>query len=212
VLSIAVARLDGRLVRDIVSADGKGFLKGLGLWFALAVPSTYTNTMVRPPWPMLPTLSTTLYCFADTPPPSKTLPPPSHPSHPLHTRSLPLLCPRPTVLPRRAGRRPRGRRPIHHLGHLSLLRRLFPSLVSTPPPSKTHMSQQQPDHVSFRMHLHTAATSSNPRSTSSSSPPSSRVHWACAGRSCSLSTTTSPHASSAPSPLHSAGSPPSRRV
>ncbi|KAI0701934.1 ABC transporter transmembrane region 2-domain-containing protein [Cytidiella melzeri] len=47
VLSIAVARLDGRLVRDIVSADGKGFLKGLGLWFALAIPSTYTNTMIH---------------------------------------------------------------------------------------------------------------------------------------------------------------------
>ena len=31
-----------------VSADGKGFLKGIGLWFALAIPSTYTNTMVRP--------------------------------------------------------------------------------------------------------------------------------------------------------------------
>ena len=29
-----------------VSADGKGFLKGIVLWFALAVPSTYTNTMV----------------------------------------------------------------------------------------------------------------------------------------------------------------------
>ncbi|KAI0088220.1 ABC transporter transmembrane region 2-domain-containing protein [Irpex rosettiformis] len=47
VLSVAVARLDGRLVRNIVSADGKGFLKGLGLWFALAVPSTYTNTMIH---------------------------------------------------------------------------------------------------------------------------------------------------------------------
>ncbi|KAI0719236.1 ABC transporter transmembrane region 2-domain-containing protein [Fomitopsis betulina] len=47
VLSVAVARLDGRIVRDLVSADGKGFLKGLGLWFALAVPSTYTNVMIR---------------------------------------------------------------------------------------------------------------------------------------------------------------------
>jgi ATP-binding cassette, subfamily D (ALD), peroxisomal long-chain fatty acid import protein len=45
-LSIAVARLDGMIVRDLVSADAKGFLKGLGLWFALAVPSTYTNSMV----------------------------------------------------------------------------------------------------------------------------------------------------------------------
>lgn len=48
VLSVAVARLDGRIARDLVSADGKGFLKGLGLWFLLAIPSTYTNSMVRP--------------------------------------------------------------------------------------------------------------------------------------------------------------------
>lgn len=41
-----MARLDGRIVRDLVSADGKGFLKGLGLWFLMAIPSTYTNTMV----------------------------------------------------------------------------------------------------------------------------------------------------------------------
>ncbi|TFK71851.1 hypothetical protein BDN72DRAFT_399640 [Pluteus cervinus] len=47
VLSIAVAHLDGRIVRDLVSADGKGFLKGLGLWFLLAIPSTYTNSMIR---------------------------------------------------------------------------------------------------------------------------------------------------------------------
>ena len=46
VLSVAVARLDGRIVRDLVSADGLGFVKGLGLWFALAIPSTYTNSMV----------------------------------------------------------------------------------------------------------------------------------------------------------------------
>ncbi|KIP09977.1 hypothetical protein PHLGIDRAFT_534842 [Phlebiopsis gigantea 11061_1 CR5-6] len=47
VLSVGVARLDGRLVRTIVSADGRGFLKGLGLWFLLAIPSTYTNTMIH---------------------------------------------------------------------------------------------------------------------------------------------------------------------
>ncbi len=48
VLSVYVAHLDGRLVRDIVSADGKGFLRGLGWWFALAIPSSYTNSMVSP--------------------------------------------------------------------------------------------------------------------------------------------------------------------
>ncbi|KAH0834768.1 ABC transporter transmembrane region 2-domain-containing protein [Lanmaoa asiatica] len=47
VLSVAVAKLDGRIVRDLVSADGHGFLKGLALWFALAVPSIYTNSMAR---------------------------------------------------------------------------------------------------------------------------------------------------------------------
>ncbi|KAG2003640.1 ATP-binding cassette transporter [Coprinopsis cinerea AmutBmut pab1-1] len=46
-LSILVAKLDGRIVRDLVKADGKGFLKGLGLWFLLAIPSTYTNSMIR---------------------------------------------------------------------------------------------------------------------------------------------------------------------
>jgi ATP-binding cassette subfamily D (ALD) long-chain fatty acid import protein len=46
-LSVLVARLDGMIVRDLVSANGKGFLKGLGLWFVLAVPSTYTNSMIR---------------------------------------------------------------------------------------------------------------------------------------------------------------------
>ncbi|KAI0827022.1 ABC transporter transmembrane region 2-domain-containing protein [Trametes gibbosa] len=47
VLSVGVARLDGRIVRDLVSADGLGFLKGIGLWFLLAIPSTYTNSMIR---------------------------------------------------------------------------------------------------------------------------------------------------------------------
>lgn len=45
-LSLLVARLDGAIVRDLVSANGRGFLRGLGLWFLLAIPSTYTNSMV----------------------------------------------------------------------------------------------------------------------------------------------------------------------
>ncbi|KAJ8073792.1 ATP-binding cassette long-chain fatty acid transporter pxa1 [Marasmius tenuissimus] len=46
-LSVLVARLDGRIVRDLVSANGWGFMQGLGLWFALAVPSTITNVMIK---------------------------------------------------------------------------------------------------------------------------------------------------------------------
>ncbi|KAI0264669.1 ABC transporter transmembrane region 2-domain-containing protein [Gloeopeniophorella convolvens] len=47
VLSVGVAKLDGKIVKALVSADGRGFLRGLGLWFLLAVPSTYTNSMIR---------------------------------------------------------------------------------------------------------------------------------------------------------------------
>ncbi|KNZ74123.1 ATP-binding cassette sub-family D member 2 [Termitomyces sp. J132] len=47
VLSVLVARLDGRIARDLVSANGRGFLKGLGLWFLLAIPSTLTNSLIR---------------------------------------------------------------------------------------------------------------------------------------------------------------------
>ena len=64
-LSLLVAQLDGRLVGDLVSplfsssssttnthissqvsANGPGFLQGLVYWFALAIPSVYTNSMV----------------------------------------------------------------------------------------------------------------------------------------------------------------------
>lgn len=46
-LSLLVAKLDGIIVRDLVSADLKGFAKGLLYWYLLAVPSTYTNSMIR---------------------------------------------------------------------------------------------------------------------------------------------------------------------
>ncbi|OSD08136.1 hypothetical protein PYCCODRAFT_1449189 [Trametes coccinea BRFM310] len=47
VLSVGVARLDGHIVRNLVSADSKGFAKGIGMWFLLAIPSTYTNSMIK---------------------------------------------------------------------------------------------------------------------------------------------------------------------
>ncbi|KAI9508086.1 ABC transporter transmembrane region 2-domain-containing protein [Russula earlei] len=47
VLSVGVAKLDGKIVKALVSADRRGFLRGLGLWFLLAIPSTYTNSMIR---------------------------------------------------------------------------------------------------------------------------------------------------------------------
>ncbi|CAG8549508.1 11860_t:CDS:2 [Acaulospora colombiana] len=46
-LSIVVAKLDGRIVRDLVSANGKEFLKGIVYWFVIAIPAAYTNSMIR---------------------------------------------------------------------------------------------------------------------------------------------------------------------
>ncbi|EEB87323.1 hypothetical protein MPER_15372, partial [Moniliophthora perniciosa FA553] len=40
-------KLDGIIVRDLVRADGRGFVKGLALWYILAVPSIPVNVMIR---------------------------------------------------------------------------------------------------------------------------------------------------------------------
>ncbi|KAJ3214390.1 hypothetical protein HDU67_001723 [Dinochytrium kinnereticum] len=46
-LSVVVARLDGMLVRDLIAADPKSFLRSLGYWFLIAIPATYTNSMIK---------------------------------------------------------------------------------------------------------------------------------------------------------------------
>ncbi|KAF9903315.1 hypothetical protein EC991_003961, partial [Linnemannia zychae] len=44
-LSVVVARLDGAIVKNLIAGNGKGFIRGLGYWFAIALPATYTNSM-----------------------------------------------------------------------------------------------------------------------------------------------------------------------
>jgi ATP-binding cassette subfamily D (ALD) long-chain fatty acid import protein len=46
-LSLYVAELDGRLVSNLVRGKGKDFLFGLFWWMIVAVPATFTNSMVR---------------------------------------------------------------------------------------------------------------------------------------------------------------------
>jgi ATP-binding cassette subfamily D (ALD) long-chain fatty acid import protein len=46
-LSVVVARLDGRIVKNLVAANGRAFAMSLVEWFAIAIPATYTNSMVR---------------------------------------------------------------------------------------------------------------------------------------------------------------------
>jgi hypothetical protein len=45
-LSVVVARLDGRIVKNLVAANGRAFAMSLVEWFAIAIPATYTNSMV----------------------------------------------------------------------------------------------------------------------------------------------------------------------
>ncbi len=45
-ISLYVAELDGRLVNSLVKGKGKAFLKGLVWWMIVAVPATFTNSMV----------------------------------------------------------------------------------------------------------------------------------------------------------------------
>ncbi|KAI9005715.1 ABC transporter transmembrane region 2-domain-containing protein [Hyaloraphidium curvatum] len=46
-LSLVVADLDGRIVKDLIRADLREFVKGIIYWFAIAIPATYTNSMIR---------------------------------------------------------------------------------------------------------------------------------------------------------------------
>ncbi|KAK5112021.1 hypothetical protein LTR62_004555 [Meristemomyces frigidus] len=45
-ISLYVAELDGRLVSSLVKGKGKAFLRGLVWWMIVAVPATFTNSML----------------------------------------------------------------------------------------------------------------------------------------------------------------------
>lgn len=46
-LSLYVAELDGKLVSSLVRGKGQEFLRGIAWWMIVAVPATFTNSMVR---------------------------------------------------------------------------------------------------------------------------------------------------------------------
>ena len=46
-LSIQVASLDGKIVKTIVDRDQNAFIKRIAQWLLLAIPATYTNSMIR---------------------------------------------------------------------------------------------------------------------------------------------------------------------
>lgn len=45
-ISLYVAELDGKLVSSLVRGKGKEFLLGIVWWMVVAIPATFTNSMV----------------------------------------------------------------------------------------------------------------------------------------------------------------------
>lgn len=45
-ITVVVARIDGMLVKELVAGQGNKFLKTLGVFMAIALPATFTNSMV----------------------------------------------------------------------------------------------------------------------------------------------------------------------
>lgn len=45
-ISLKVAAMDGQLVSSLVRGKGKDFLMGIIWWMIIAVPATFTNSMV----------------------------------------------------------------------------------------------------------------------------------------------------------------------
>jgi len=46
-LSIQVAKLDGAIVKSVVSGNVKAFVRNLGIWILFAIPATFVNSMIR---------------------------------------------------------------------------------------------------------------------------------------------------------------------
>lgn len=53
-ISVRVAEMDGAIVKALVKGNGKEFLKRIVWWMLIAVPATFTNSMVRKPSLYLP--------------------------------------------------------------------------------------------------------------------------------------------------------------
>jgi ATP-binding cassette, subfamily D (ALD), peroxisomal long-chain fatty acid import protein len=49
-ISLKVAAMDGQLVSSLVRGRGRDFLIGIVWWMVIAVPATFTNSMVRTSW------------------------------------------------------------------------------------------------------------------------------------------------------------------
>jgi ATP-binding cassette subfamily D (ALD) long-chain fatty acid import protein len=91
-LSLYVAELDGKLVSSLVRGKGRDFLVGIVWWMVVAIPATFTNSMV---WPILEETGRRLTGIAILPP-MQARPTVPHAINAIHPRQIPftndLLC------------------------------------------------------------------------------------------------------------------------
>lgn len=87
-ISLYVAELDGRLVSSLVRGRGKDFLTGLVWWMTVAVPATFTNSMVS----ILFRVALNVHVLIATAflPPMQTVPAVPDSPYELHTQQVPL--------------------------------------------------------------------------------------------------------------------------
>jgi ATP-binding cassette subfamily D (ALD) long-chain fatty acid import protein len=97
-ISLKVAAMDGALVSSLVRGRGKDFLIGIVWWMLIAVPATFTNSMVWSSWW---TSWNMLICIAALLPPMQALVAIPNTIDELHSRKVPFeydlllpLCPR----------------------------------------------------------------------------------------------------------------------
>ena len=46
-LTVIIARIDGKIVKDMVAGQGKSFMRTLGIFMMMALPATFTNAMIK---------------------------------------------------------------------------------------------------------------------------------------------------------------------
>ena len=86
-ISLYVAELDGKLVSSLVRGKGKEFLKGILWWMVVALPATFTNSMVA--FPISSVGDTELTKFLALLPSMQVSPTVSEPPNKLFTHPIP---------------------------------------------------------------------------------------------------------------------------
>lgn len=115
-ISLYVAELDGRLVSNLVRGKGREFLIGLVWWMIVAIPATFTNSMVRPSAPHNRACTDSLLALL---PPMQALATISDTSHEPHPQQIPLQY---DLLHHQRTRRPDSeRRPACHSRRRTIL-------------------------------------------------------------------------------------------